>query len=177
MGSREPGPQLGPRFTRTWLFFSGLWGKRREGGSSSEGTGGSSGLHPSGVLSPGLRGQGGVPPPLPGGAAATQGCSPPGTQRPWPAQAQPPGAGPPWRGLRFALARVGTGGQPTRQRPEGRLRGRLSQAETVSVPPQLPQAPVSPQQRRGPRLIPLTPSRASAHPHPLQPLQLLCAQG
>lgn len=104
-------------------------------------------MHPSGVLSPGLRGQGGVPPPLPGGAAATQGCSPPGTERPWPAQAQPPGAGAPLAGPPLG-PRQGGDRRPaqTTALAGGRLHGRLSQAgvcvcaATVSPRPGIPTA-------------------------------------
>ena len=53
--------------------------------------------------------------PLPGGAAAAQGWSPPRTESPWPAVGEPPGARAPWLGLLSALAREGTGGQPRGQ--------------------------------------------------------------
>lgn len=53
--------------------------------------------------------------PLPGGAAAAQGCSPPRTQSPWPAGPAVPGSRAPWLGLLPALAREGTGGQPRGQ--------------------------------------------------------------
>lgn len=100
-----------------------------------------------------LRDESRPPLPLPGGAAAAQGRSPPGTESPWPAVGELPGARAPWLGLLSALAGEGTGGQPRGQSlPEaacaggtGSLLEGSARQETVSVPPESAPGPQRPQ--------------------------------
>lgn len=57
LGPEGPGPQLEPRFPRTWLIFSGLWGGGAGGGDSFKGTGRSWGCDPQGCWPLGREGR------------------------------------------------------------------------------------------------------------------------